>query len=305
VTETIPSPPPLAELKRLLAERGLRLTRRMGQNFCVDTNAARALVADSGAGQGDVVLEVGPGAGHLTSPLLAAGCRVLAIEYDRGLFEMLSETWSHPRLTLIHADILERKSRLNQSVTAALLGVMENEHADGFMVVANLPYTIATPFLMDLVLGSLPWRSATVTIQREAAERLTAGTSEKSYGAVSVVMQSFAAVDKLRIAPPEIFWPQPEVESAIVRLTPRDGPSENQRRYFSDFVHKVFTWRRKRLVRCLAGALKSQDVDKIESIIEELGYDKDVRPESIPPEGFSAIMESLSLKTCELQHRER
>ena len=158
-----PLPPALSlgELKRELAARGIVPSRRRGQNFCVDANAARAVVRDAGVAPGDVVLEVGPGAGHLTLPLAAAGARVLAVEYDRGLFGFLRERLGPAGLpvTLLHEDVLGSKHELNPRVTAAVRRMTADAGADGFRVVSNLPYSVATPFLLTLVMSDLPWQA--------------------------------------------------------------------------------------------------------------------------------------------------
>ncbi len=285
----IPAPLSLSELKRALAERGLRLTRKRGQNFCVDTNAARAVVTDSGVGAGDAVLEVGPGAGHLTIPLLAAGARVLAVELDRGLFEFLSEFLepSELPLKLLHADILKGKHELNPEVVAALA-----DFTDGFHVVSNLPYSVATPFLVELVLSDLPWKGATVTVQAELADRLSAAPGGKSYGAASVIIQTFAKVKKVRALPPDVFWPRPDVGSAVLSITPVSDaaiPMESRRR-FAEMMRVMFSTRRKKLSRALA-AMKCED---IQAVLADLDIDADARPEAVDPVRYAALFRALS-----------
>lgn len=230
-----------SEIKELLASRGLAPRKNLGQNFLIDKNLLAKLVERAGIGRGERVLEVGPGTGTLTETLLDAGARVLAIELDRGLAELLRERLG-PRegFTLIEGDCLASKRRLNEEALAAL-------GDERFKLVANLPYGAATPLMLDLLVRRPGCLGMWVTIQREVAERLAAQPGTKAYGPISVIAQLLGRVAVIGKLPPECFWPRPDVTSAFVELLPRDDAPDIDRGAFADAVTQLFTTRRKQL----------------------------------------------------------
>ncbi len=236
----------LAEIKSLLESRGLRPKRSLGQNFLVDHNLIRKLVDASGVGPGDLVLEVGPGTGTMTEDLLARGCEVIACELDDGLAALLRERLpSVPggeRFTLIHRDCLEGKHHLAPEIVSALAG-------RPFSLIANLPYGAATPLMMTLLLSFPTCEKMAVTIQREVADRLLAEPGGKDFGPLAVIAQVAARVERIAKAPPECFWPRPDVTSAMVLLTRRvdPPPATGDLTGLSDLLHDLFAHRRKQL----------------------------------------------------------
>ncbi|MDE1170014.1 MAG: 16S rRNA (adenine(1518)-N(6)/adenine(1519)-N(6))-dimethyltransferase RsmA [Verrucomicrobium sp.] len=230
----------LTEIKRELAARGMRPLARFGQNFLHDQNAARAVVADALAGQpaGSTVLEVGPGLGALTGLLLEAGCPVTALEIDRGLAAFLRERFAAaPGFTLREGDAL----RLLPETAAPQL------------VAGNLPYYISGPLLAGFLAFSPPPRRMVLTLQKEVAERLAAKPGTEAYGALTVQVQSAYAARLSRVLPPSVFYPQPEVDSAVVVLDLLPAPHlpEGERAAFLAFVKKGFSQRRKKLSNTL------------------------------------------------------
>lgn len=240
----------LAEIKSLLESRGLRPKRSLGQNFLADHNLIRKLVDASGVRAGDLALEVGPGTGTMTEELLARGCEVVACELDDGLAALLRERMpgvpGGGRFTLIHGDCLDGKHRLAPEIVGALAG-------RPFRLVANLPYGAATPLMMTLLLAFPSCVGMAVTIQREVAERLLAEPGSKDYGPLAVIAQVVARVERLAKAPPECFWPRPDVTSAMVLLTRRTDPPPATADLggLSDFLRDLFAHRRKQLGRLL------------------------------------------------------
>ncbi|MEL6496997.1 MAG: 16S rRNA (adenine(1518)-N(6)/adenine(1519)-N(6))-dimethyltransferase RsmA [Planctomycetota bacterium] len=239
----------LAEIRALLDARGLAPRKRLGQNFLVDHNLIRKLVAASQVGKGDLVLEVGPGTGALTDELLDRGCDVIACELDAGLAELLRERHGAQirsgRLRLVEGDCLAGKRGLSQEIEAAL-------GSRRFRLVANLPYGAATPLMLALLcddrcLGQF------VTIQREVADRMLAGPGSKAYGSISVIAQTLASVERIAVLPPECFWPRPDVTSAMVSLVPAEAAGIGDRRAFAAFCQRVFANRRKQLAKVLPG----------------------------------------------------
>jgi len=250
----------LSHIKTLLESRGLRPKRSLGQNFLVDHNLIRKLVDASGVRPGDVVLEVGPGTGTMTEELLARGCRVVACELDDELAAILAETIGHDpanagRFTLVHRDCLEGKDDLAPELIEA---IRTASHAAGkqgvFHLVANLPYGAATPLMTNLLLDHPECPVLAVTIQREVADRLMAGPGSKDYGALAVIAQAMASVTRVALAPPECFWPRPEVTSAMVLLRRRADPLTTDHVGLSAFCRTIFAQRRKQIGSLLANS---------------------------------------------------
>ncbi len=255
----------LAQIKHLLEERGLRPKRSLGQNFLIDHNLIRKLV-DSALHARDeagfaaesrrshpLVLEVGPGTGTMTEELLARGCEVIACELDDALAAMNAERLpSVPggeRFTLIHGDCLAGKRAVNAEVLRALGG-------RAFSLISNLPYGAGTPLMSTLLIDHPECRVLAVTIQREVADRLTAKPGSKDFGPLAVIAQALCTVERVATAPPECFWPRPDVTSAMVLLRRLDQPLTDDPRELSRFCDVIFAQRRKQL-----GSLLGKQVD--------------------------------------------
>jgi 16S rRNA (adenine1518-N6/adenine1519-N6)-dimethyltransferase len=270
----------LSEIRQLLAERGLRPKHRLGQNFLHDKNQLLKLLDAAEVKPGDVVLEVGPGTGTLTSALLERGAEVIACEIDQDMAAIVADVFAEyirepgsespvsserrtgtPRLAVIKGDALEKARRLNPQIVEAIGGRQ-------FKLVANLPYQIASPLMTTLLIDCAPLDSrrrgndgtATctgqfITIQKEVADRLLAQPSTKEYGPLTIIVQAFAEVSKIGTLSPSCFWPPPEVTSAMVAIVPKDNlMSSEDRRAFAQFVTQLFTKRRKQL-----GAILGRD----------------------------------------------
>lgn len=237
--------PALGELKRLLAARGIRLKKSLGQNLLVDGNMCRAIARDSGAGKNDTVLEVGTGVGHLTAALAGTGAAVVTVEIDRGLHEIAGEYLAGTAgVELLHADILHEKE-LNPEVVKRLEGKRP-------LVVSNLPYVISGRFLRALFVSPLEWRRAVLTLQEEVARKACARAGEAGYGSLSVLVGTLADARVVRTLPPEVFWPRPEVDSAVVALEPKE--TEFDRTRFAEFLRRCFAFPRKKLGRAIEDA---------------------------------------------------
>jgi len=261
------------EIQGILASAGTEPRKRFGQNFMIDQNLVR-VVADAGEIRaGDTVIEVGPGTGTLTDELLLRGARVIAVEIDRELAKSLQARFSaNDRLVLIEGDALDGKHALNPDLWWAC-------HVSGkqgtVKLVANLPYNIASPLVIELLLAGVELLA--FTVQKEVADRLRAAAGSESYGPLSVIVQLLAQVEVLRTLPPQAFWPAPKVESALVRLRRRDELGARARE-FSRFVHKLFAARRKTLRKSLALAgFEAADV------LRAQGLDAQLRPEMLTP----------------------
>jgi 16S rRNA (adenine1518-N6/adenine1519-N6)-dimethyltransferase len=239
------------EIQALLEAAGTQPRHRFGQNFMIDQNLVR-VVAEAGLLRGDeLVLEVGPGTGTLTEELLArlepSGGEVLAIEIDRDLAAMLRSRFGrNPRFTLIEADALSSKHALDADLSAAVAKARAEERT--VKLVSNLPYHIASPLVIELLIRGVDLLA--FTVQREVADRLRAAPGTSAYGALTVMAQLLSRVEVLRTLPAQAFWPAPKIESALVRLTRQDRLA-GRAPAFGAFLAALFSSRRKTLRRAL------------------------------------------------------
>ncbi len=235
------------ETRELLRKHGLAPRQSRGQNFVVDPNTVRRVARLAGVGPDDHVIEIGAGLGALTRALLDTGARVTAIEVDEGLVRVLAEVV--PDATIVTANALEVD-------WASLLG---DQPA---VLVANLPYNVATPIVADLLDGVPLIRRMLVMVQAEVGARLAAGPGSKAYGAVSVKVAYWARASVVGRVPPTVFFPQPKVESALVAIERRDvpaGPTGVRPDDLFALVRAGFGQRRKTLRRSLAGLVSEAD----------------------------------------------
>lgn len=271
-------------IRRLAQQIGLRPSKQRGQNFVVDANTVRRIVAKSGIGADDVVLEVGPGLGSLTLGLLETGARVTAIEIEDALARLLPETVAE----------LQPGSVARLSVVAAdALDVTELPGPEPTAVVANLPYNVAVPVLLHLLATFGCWRTGLVMVQLEVADRLVAPPGSKVYGVPSAKVAWYAAAERVGTVPPTVFWPVPNVDSGLVRLTRRAPPvtSASREEVFS-IVDAAFAQRRKMLRSALSGVFGSSAAAS-EAILAA-GCDPTARGEVLAIEDFARVAEQLA-----------
>jgi 16S rRNA (adenine1518-N6/adenine1519-N6)-dimethyltransferase len=248
---------------------------RLGQNFLADANLLDAILRDADLGPEDVVLEVGAGEGVLTERLADAAAAVHVIEIDRGLEPALAPIAAHEGVRLHWGDAMKVDlARLEPAPTA---------------VVANLPYSIATPLILRTI-EELPsvgrW---TVMVQREIADRLRAGPGSRTYGAPSVLVQLACEVRLLRAVDPAVFRPRPRVESALLGLR-RTGPAADPGT--RELVRAAFAHRRKSLPRSLEHVRPGM-LEAARSALKALGLPEDARAEALSPEEFAALAAKL------------
>ena len=236
------------QVRELLAEHGLSPSRALGQNFVADPNTVRRIARLAEVGPGDRVVEIGPGLGSLTLALAETGASVTAVELDRHLLPALRATVEPAGVRVVQGDAL----RLDW---ATVLG----EGSGPWALVANLPYNVATPLVLDLLAGVPAIDRMLVMVQREVGERLAAGPGQRAYGIPSVKVAYWATAEVVGRVPASVFIPVPKVESALVRLVrwpdpPVPGPPE---RIFR-LVEAGFGQRRKMLRRSLAGLVDAE-----------------------------------------------
>ena len=250
------------EVADLLATHGLRPSRALGQNFVVDPNTVRRIARLAAVGPGDRVVEIGAGFGSLTLALAETGAHVTAIELDRGLVPVLREIVAGLPVDVIEADAL----RLDWG---AVLGPSSGPHAGpgrgagAWVLVANLPYNIATPLVADLLDGVPAIGRMLVMVQREVGERLAAGPGDEAFGAVSVKVAYWARAKVVGRVPASVFLPHPNVESVLVHIerrpTPAVDPEEVDPAALFGLVAAGFGQRRKMLRRSLSGLVEPAD----------------------------------------------
>lgn len=270
-------------IRQLAAELDLRPTKQRGQNFVHDANTVRRIVAAAGIGPDDVVLEIGPGLGSLTLGLLEVARHVTVVEIETSLAHRLPRTVAErlpaasDRLSVIEADALTVDALPDPQPTA---------------VVANLPYNVSVPVLLHVLAG---WPSITrglVMVQLEVADRLVAGPGSKIYGVPSVKRAWYADAARVGTVPPKVFWPVPNVDSGLVRLTRREPPATSaSRAQVFAVVDAAFGQRRKMLRGALAGLFGSSA--DAAAALEAAGVDPQARGEVLDVGDFARIAERL------------
>lgn len=265
------------EVRELAAELQVRPTKRLGQNFVHDPNTVRRIVAAAGLSPDDVVIEVGPGLGSLTLALLPACRRVVAVEIDPVLARRLPATVAQrapslaDRLTVVEADAM-RVARADLPEPTAL--------------VANLPYNVSVPVVLHLLAELPSMRRGLVMVQAEVADRIAAGPGSRVYGVPSVKTAWYAAAKRVATVPRTVFWPIPNVDSALVLLTRRETPDADRAEVFG-VVDAAFAQRRKTLRAALAGWAGSPA--RAEEVLVAAGIAPTARGEQLTVGDFAGI----------------
>lgn len=241
------------EIEQWLASAGTRPKHRLGQHFLIDLNLMRYLADAAGVHSGDVVLEVGCGTGSLTEELLLRGGSVVGIEVDPILFGIVQKRLAGAgNLTLLCGDVLEGKNALNHAVLEAVENALETSSGH-LRLVSNLPYSVASSVMANLITGPLIAESMTVTVQQEVADRMAAVPRQKEYGPLSILMTATGDIQFLKHLPPTVFWPRPQVDSALVRFirNPQKAAQIHNMDMFRQVVHLFMSHRRKMLKACV------------------------------------------------------
>jgi 16S rRNA (adenine1518-N6/adenine1519-N6)-dimethyltransferase len=287
----------LSYLRNLFEERGIRPKSKLGQNFLVDLNLLELLMATAELTSDDLALEVGSGTGSLTTRLAQLAGAVLSVELDSDFYSLVSEIVADlPNVRLLHADVLRNKNELNRHVLEALEQMQREFGCPRLKLVANLPYAVAVPVLANLLISDLAVERMVVTIQWEIAERLTASPSTKNFGALAVLVQSLADVAIIRRLPPSVFWPRPQVASAIVLIRP--NPAKRRQvgdvPRFREFLRDLYTHRRKNLRAVLSGwSRRPRSKDEVDHMLAQLGIDGTLRAESLSLEQHRRLCEAF------------
>jgi 16S rRNA (adenine1518-N6/adenine1519-N6)-dimethyltransferase len=271
-----------ADVRSLAATLDVRPTKRLGQNFVHDANTVRRIVAAAGLSPDDVVLEVGPGLGSLTLGLLSAARSVVAVEIDPTLAARLPATVAERAPTL--AD------RLHVVLADALAVPVADLPAAPTALVANLPYNVAVPVVLRLLADLPGLLRGLVMVQAEVADRLAAGPGSRTYGVPSVKAAWYADVRRAGTVPRSVFWPVPNVDSALVSFVRRPAPSTVSRELVFSLVDAAFAQRRKTLRAALAGWAGSADAAG--ALLTDAGLAPTARGEQLSVGDFARLAEA-------------
>jgi len=294
----------LSEIREVLIARDIQLTKSLGQNFLHDQNQLRRIVEAAELSKADKVLEIGPGLGPLTELLLQKSGEVLAIEKDLRLLEILRERFAplspsdgervsgrtgEGKFELLHADALK---------------FLQNEKRDwsDWKLVANLPYSVASPILVELACGARAPKKIVVTLQCEVAKRLMAQADDDDYGILTLLVQLDFAPRTFFKIPPECFFPSPDVDSACVILDRRAQPllPENLRANFVRIVKRAFSQRRKMMLKLLKA---NWQLEKLQNAFAELKISPQERAEKLSLEQFVDLARILTENECNSDSR--
>lgn len=282
-----------SHLMEKFAERGLHPRTDLGQNFLIDLNIIDLIVREARLSPNDVVLEVGCGTGGMTTFLAREAGEVICVEVDRRMAELAAEMLAaFSNVTILNRDVLKNKNRLAQEVVDTVAEKLAVDPARRLKLIANLPYNVATPVISNLVALDFPWERMVVTVQLELAQRMCAKPGSSHYGALTVWLQSQCRLRILNRLPPQVFWPRPKVNSAVVRIVPdtERRTTIDDRAFLHEFLRTLFTQRRKLMRGVLAGMYRTElDKPEIDAIFAALELDTNARAEELEPAKLVAL----------------
>lgn len=276
--------------KEIMSRHGLTVKKSLGQNFLIDPNILRNIVDQAGLTKESAAIEVGPGIGALTEHLARQSGKVLAFEIDQRLLPVLEDTLSpYDNITVVHSDIL--KADVQRTIDEELAGF------EDIMVVANLPYYITTPIIIKLLTEGLPIRGLVVMLQKEVAERITAKPGTKAYGSLSIAIQYYTSAEMAMTVPKTVFMPQPNVDSAVIRMIKRPKPLAEviDEDFFFTVTRMSFAQRRKTLLNNLQAGLPGgkEKKEAVLAALEAAGIEPSRRGETLTIEEFARLADEL------------
>lgn len=278
------------ETKFIMKKYGIRANKSLGQNFLVSDEAVERIVESAEISKEDLVIEIGPGLGTLTNELLKKAKKVIAIELDSRMVEILEERFSlFNNFEIINDDVLK------VDLVNIIKSEKENNEIKEAKIVANLPYYITTPIIMKLLESRLDLESITVMIQKEVAERLCAIPGEKQSGAITYSVYYYAEAYKVLEVKNTSFIPAPEVDSEVIKLKIRKEPPikvESEKKLFK-IIKYAFMQRRKTLLNALSKCDLFKNKEEIKKIFDELDFDERIRGEELSLEDFAKIANKI------------
>lgn len=275
--------------KEIVQKHGFSLKKSLGQNFLIDQNILNKIVVAAELDETKGALEIGPGIGALTQQLAKMAGRVVAVEIDQRLLPILAETLEpYSNAAVVHGDVL--KTDLRALFAERFAGL------SGVSVVANLPYYITTPIIMKLLEDKLPLENIVVMIQKEVADRMAAKPGGKDYGSLSIAVQYYCEPEVVAIVPHTVFIPQPNVDSAVIRLRVRREPPvrTEDEAFFFEVVQAAFVQRRKTLYNNLSARFFSKETKgRLQDILAACGIEPSRRGETLSMEEFARLSDAL------------
>ena len=276
-----------AKMAQLRAKHDFRHSKSLGQNFLSDKNIIDAIIEGSEIGAEDLVIEIGPGMGVLTAAAAECASRVVAVEIDRHLIPILTETLeNYDNVEIINADVM--KTDLSE--------VVEKYRTLGKVrIIGNLPYYITTPIVMKLLEERVPADSITIMLQKEVADRIKASPGSKTYGALSVAVGFYCTVRHIANAPKEVFVPRPKVDSTVIRLDVRQERPVDlvDEKLFFETIKKGFGQRRKTLLNSLTG-IRGMSKESIAAVLADCGIDSRRRAETLSMSEFADLANEIA-----------
>ena len=276
--------------QEILKKYGFSFKKSLGQNFLIDPNILRNIVGHADLTKDSAAIEVVPGIGALTEHLAREAGKVMSFEIDQRLLPVLEDTLSpYDNVKIVHSDVLK----------ADVKGLIDSELA-GFkdiMVVANLPYYVTTPILMKLLTENLPLRGFVVMMQKEVADRISAKPGTKAYGSLSIAVQYYCTAEVAMIVPKTVFMPQPNVDSAVLKLIRHEEPPVTviDEEFFFSVTRAAFAQRRKTLLNNLQSQLPNGKAKKEDILraLKQAGVEPSRRGETLSIAEFGALADAL------------
>ncbi len=270
----------IADITQLIEQIGIYPSKKLGQNFLLDENLLDFITRTASPKKDEYIIEIGPGLGSLTERILAIGARLTAIEFDAKLFTYLANKYKdNPNITVLNEDAC--KSNYAQIT----------EKWDEYRIISNLPYSISTPLIAKLGELEHPPIGMIFLLQKEAAMRFTAKSKSKEYGSITARIQNIYNIELVRTVAPEVFFPQPEVSSAIVRFTRKAHlPDIKTRKRIDLIVKTAFLKRRKKLTNTIAHLFNGN----IKDVFDQMNLSQNARPEDLSPEDYLKLSSFLN-----------
>jgi len=280
------------QIEMLLAKAGRLPNKALGQHFLIDLNLMRLLIDTAAIKKNDVVIEIGCGTGSLTEAIAERCGRLIGIEYDKTLAEMVTRQFSSAaNVKIINGDALENKNTINPHALAAAKESLQK--LDGrLLLIANLPYNVASAVMVNLTCGQPAADAMFVTVQKEVAERMAAPAGSKHYGTLSIILGATGTVDIFHKLGPSVFWPQPQVDSAMVSFVRQADKAEriDDMDIFRQIVALFIGHRRKMLRACVKFATAPLDrIEGWDNIFANAAVNPKLRGEDIAIEDFISI----------------
>ena len=281
----------LEETKFIMNKYHIRANKKLGQNFLISDTAVQEIIKNSHISNEDLVIEIGPGLGTLTKELLEKACKVICIELDNNMINILQDRFKlYKNFELIHEDVLK----------VDLKNIIKEEKKEGKIkqakIVANLPYYITTPIIMKILEEKLDLDTITVMVQKDVADRLIAIPGQKNAGAITYSVYYYSEAKEILEVEKEAFIPAPEVTSKVIQFKIRKSPKVNvsNERLMFKIIKNAFTQRRKTLLNALTNTNIFQSKEQGIEILKSLELEENVRAEEVTLEKFAEITEKLN-----------